>query len=58
MVKTEEYRVKIDSKQMTIEEAEPFLIELGEQFHETLYELWKSLMTIEMQLFEQCEVYG
>ncbi|XP_026746550.1 LOW QUALITY PROTEIN: dynein regulatory complex subunit 3-like [Trichoplusia ni] len=55
MAKVDEYFSKIDAKQMAVEEAEPLLIELGEQFHETLYELWKALMTIEMQLFEQCE---
>ncbi|CAH0584433.1 unnamed protein product [Chrysodeixis includens] len=55
MDKVKEYSGKIEAKQMTVEEADPLLVELGEQFHETLYELWKSLMTIEMQLFEQCE---
>lgn len=47
---------KFTAKQATIEQLEPQLIELGDAFNDILYELWKSLMTIEMQLYEQCEV--
>ncbi|CAH0694009.1 unnamed protein product [Spodoptera exigua] len=43
------------AKQISLEQMEPMLLDLGETYHEMLYELWKSLMTIEMQLFEQCE---
>ncbi|XP_075978515.1 dynein regulatory complex subunit 3-like [Anticarsia gemmatalis] len=46
---------KYTSKQATIEQLEPSIVEVGDQFNETLYQLWKSLMTLEMQLFEQCE---
>ncbi|KAL4712059.1 hypothetical protein ACJJTC_003726 [Scirpophaga incertulas] len=46
---------KFTSKQATIEELEPTLIDLGESFNEILYDLWKNLMMTEMQLYEQCE---
>lgn len=47
---------KFTAKQATIEQLEPQLMDLGEAFNDALYELWKSLMTIEMQLYERCEV--
>ncbi|XP_022830342.1 dynein regulatory complex subunit 3-like isoform X1 [Spodoptera litura] len=46
---------KFTTKQISLEQMEPMLLEIGESYHELLYELWKSLMTTEMQLFEQCE---
>lgn len=51
-----EISAKFTSKQISLEQMEPMLLELGETYHDILYELWKSLMTTEMQLFEQCEV--
>ncbi|KAF9806727.1 hypothetical protein SFRURICE_011431 [Spodoptera frugiperda] len=50
-----EISAKFTSKQISLEQMEPMLLELGETYHDILYELWKSLMTTEMQLFEQCE---
>lgn len=47
---------KFATKQATIEQLEPQLMDLGEAFNDTLYELWKKLMTIEMELYERCEV--
>ncbi|CAG4946971.1 unnamed protein product [Parnassius apollo] len=47
--------VKFAAKQATLEQLEPSIVDLGETFNDTLFELWKNLMTIEMQLFEQCE---
>ncbi|CAG9793993.1 unnamed protein product [Diatraea saccharalis] len=47
---------KFTSKQATIEQLEPLLVDLGDAFNDILYDLWKNLMTIEMQLYEQCEV--
>lgn len=47
---------KFTTKQSTIDQLEPVIMELGDSFNDTLHELWKSLMTIEMQLYEQCEV--
>lgn len=47
---------KFATKQATIEQLEPQLVTLVETFNDLLYTVWKSLMTIEMQLFEQCEV--
>lgn len=52
----QEFINKFTTKQATIEELEPLIVDLGETFNEVLYHLWKSLMTIEMQLYEQCEV--
>ncbi|KPI97248.1 PREDICTED: leucine-rich repeat-containing protein 48-like [Papilio xuthus] len=46
---------KFMSKQATLEELEPNIVDLGEAFNDSLYEMWKNLMTIEMQLYEQCE---
>ncbi|KAL0871762.1 hypothetical protein ABMA27_004260 [Loxostege sticticalis] len=46
---------KFATKQATIEQLEPQLMDLGEAFNDTLYELWKKLMTIEMELYERCE---
>ncbi|XP_013190894.1 dynein regulatory complex subunit 3 [Amyelois transitella] len=46
---------KFTTKQATIEDLEPKIMDLGEAFNEVLYELWKDLMTIEMRLYEQCE---
>ncbi|XP_052755007.1 dynein regulatory complex subunit 3 [Galleria mellonella] len=46
---------KFSTKQATIEQLEPRIVDLGESFNDVLYELWKSLMTIEMQLYERCE---
>ncbi|XP_028029107.1 dynein regulatory complex subunit 3-like [Bombyx mandarina] len=51
----QEFINKFTTKQATIEELEPLIVDLGETFNEVLYHLWKSLMTIEMQLYEQCE---
>lgn len=47
---------KFMTKQATLEELEPNIVDLGEAFNDSLYEMWKNLMTIEMQLYEQCEV--
>lgn len=47
---------KFTKKQATIEELEPNIVDAGESFNDIIYELWKKLMTIEMTLFEQCEV--
>ncbi|PZC75733.1 dynein regulatory complex subunit 3 [Helicoverpa armigera] len=55
MEKVREISDQFNSKLITLEQMEPMLLELGESYHEVLYELWKSLMTTEMQLFEQCE---
>lgn len=52
----QEHINKFSAKQATIEQLEPIIMELGESFNDMLHELWKGLMTIEMQLFEQCEV--
>ncbi|CAH2039450.1 unnamed protein product, partial [Iphiclides podalirius] len=46
---------KFTAKQATLEELEPNVLDLGESFNDALFELWKNLMTIEMQLYEQCE---
>ncbi|KAJ8713615.1 hypothetical protein PYW07_013985 [Mythimna separata] len=43
------------AKQISLDDFEQILVDLGESFNEILYELWKSLMTLEMHLFEQCE---
>jgi hypothetical protein len=47
---------KFTSKQATLDQLEPVLVDLGETLNDTLYDLWKKLMSIEMQLYEQCEV--
>lgn len=47
---------KFTTKQATIDQLEPSIIDLGEAFNEALYHLWKDLMTNEIQLYEQCEV--
>lgn len=47
---------KFTAKQATIEELEPNIIDAGESFNDLIFDLWKKLMTIEMQLYEQCEV--
>lgn len=47
---------KFTKKQATIEELEPNIVDAGESFNDIIYELWKKLMTIEMTLYEQCEV--
>lgn len=47
---------KFTAKQATMEQLEPNIIDAGEAFNELIYDLWKKLMTIEMQLYEQCEV--
>lgn len=47
---------KYTAKQLTLEVVEPAIAEASDKFNELVYELWKSLMTLEMQLFEQCEV--
>lgn len=54
--KINEHMVKFKAKQLTLEQLEPIIVDLGERYNDLLYDLWKSLMTIEMQLFEQCEV--
>ncbi|CAH0729933.1 unnamed protein product, partial [Brenthis ino] len=46
---------KFTAKQATIEELEPNIIDAGESFNDLIFDLWKKLMTIEMQLYEQCE---
>lgn len=43
-------------KKETLEQIEPRVVDLSETYNEVLYELWKKLMTLEMQLYEQCEV--
>ncbi|CAB3247675.1 unnamed protein product [Arctia plantaginis] len=53
--KMNEHMAKFKAKQITIEQLEPIIIDLGERYNDLLYDLWKNLMTIEMQLFEQCE---
>lgn len=58
MDQVNEISKEYNAKQITLDEMEQLLVELGETYHEMLYELWKSLMTLEMQLFEQCEVCG
>ncbi|KAJ0178160.1 hypothetical protein K1T71_005983 [Dendrolimus kikuchii] len=47
--------LKFSSKQATIEQLESQIIDLGDAFNDVLYAMWKSLMSIEMQLYEQCE---
>lgn len=47
---------KFMSKQVTLEQLEPDILDAGEAFNDIIYDLWKKLMTIEMQLYEQCEV--
>lgn len=46
---------KFKTKQSTIEQLEPVIMELSDAYNDVLHELWKKLMTIEMRLFEQCE---
>ncbi|XP_047534682.1 dynein regulatory complex subunit 3-like [Vanessa atalanta] len=46
---------KFTSKKATIDQLEPNIIDAGEAFNDIIYDLWKKLMTIEMQLYEQCE---
>ncbi|XP_026499077.1 dynein regulatory complex subunit 3-like [Vanessa tameamea] len=46
---------RFTSKKATIEQLEPNIIDAGEAFNDIIYDLWKKLMTIEMQLYEQCE---
>ncbi|CAH2090948.1 unnamed protein product [Euphydryas editha] len=46
---------KFTSKQATLEQLEPSILDAGEAFNDIIYDLWKKLMTIEMQLYEQCE---
>ncbi|CAG4962699.1 unnamed protein product [Colias eurytheme] len=46
---------KVTAKQATIEQVEPNIIDAGEAFNELVYDLWKKLMSIEMQLYERCE---
>ncbi|XP_059053982.1 dynein regulatory complex subunit 3-like [Achroia grisella] len=46
---------KFSTKQATIDQLEPTIVDLGEAYNDVLYELWKSLMIIEMQLYERCE---
>ncbi|VVD03260.1 unnamed protein product [Leptidea sinapis] len=43
------------TKQATLEQMETNIIDAGESFNDIVYDLWKKLMTIEMQLYEQCE---
>lgn len=47
---------KFVSKQATLEQLEPQILDFSDIFNDVLYECWKQLMTIEMNLFEQCEV--
>lgn len=47
---------KYTAKQATLEQLEPNIIDAGEAFNDLIYDLWKKLMTLEMQLYEQCEV--
>lgn len=47
---------KFTAKQATLEQLEPAVVDLGDQFNDVLHDLWKDLMTLEMQLYEQCEV--
>ncbi|KAG7295915.1 hypothetical protein JYU34_021005 [Plutella xylostella] len=42
-------------KKETLEQIEPRVVDLSETYNEVLYDLWKKLMTLEMQLYEQCE---
>ncbi|XP_050675184.1 dynein regulatory complex subunit 3-like [Leptidea sinapis] len=46
---------KVTAKQATLEQMETNIIDAGESFNDIVYDLWKKLMTIEMQLYEQCE---
>ncbi|XP_063623655.1 dynein regulatory complex subunit 3-like [Cydia splendana] len=46
---------KFTTKEATIDQLEPKVMDLSDTFNDVLYELWKSIMTIEMQLYEQCE---
>ncbi|OWR55525.1 dynein regulatory complex subunit 3-like [Danaus plexippus] len=46
---------KYTAKQATLEQLEPNIIDAGEAFNDLIYDLWKKLMTLEMQLYEQCE---
>ncbi|CAG9561376.1 unnamed protein product [Danaus chrysippus] len=46
---------KFTAKQATMEQLEPNIIDAGEAFNDLIYDLWKKLMTLEMQLYEQCE---
>ncbi|CAK1544955.1 unnamed protein product [Leptosia nina] len=46
---------KVTTKQATIEQIEPTIIDAGEAFNDLIYDLWKKLMTIEMTLYERCE---
>ncbi|KAJ8715983.1 hypothetical protein PYW08_013268 [Mythimna loreyi] len=55
MEQVNEISVQYSAKQISMDEMEQVLVELGESFNEMLYDLWKSLMTLEMHLFEQCE---
>ncbi|XP_045526239.1 dynein regulatory complex subunit 3-like [Pieris brassicae] len=46
---------KVTTKQATLEQVETNVIDSGEAFTDLIYDLWKKLMTIEMQLYERCE---
>ncbi|GBP79774.1 Dynein regulatory complex subunit 3 [Eumeta japonica] len=46
---------QVTSKAVSVFEIDSTLIELGENFGKIVYNLWKNLMSIEIQLFEQCE---
>lgn len=47
---------KFQAKPEDIAEVEPEVMDLTEYFNDLVELLWKDLMTIEMTLFEQCEV--
>lgn len=47
---------KVTTKQATLEQMESNVIDTGEAFNDLIYDLWKKLLTIEMQLYERCEV--
>lgn len=49
-------QAKFVAKQATLEQLEPQIVDLSDTFNEVLYDCWRQLMTIEMNLFEQCEV--
>lgn len=49
-------KVLSKDKDSTLDIMEPRIVDLSDLFNEALFALWKELMTIEMRLFEQCEV--
>ncbi|KAJ2943667.1 hypothetical protein O0L34_g16779 [Tuta absoluta] len=46
---------KFTEKKATLELIEPQISDLTDLYNDLLYDIWRKLMTLEMNLFEQCE---